>query len=245
MQARKNQPQSLTTAPLPAGEADRLALLKRLRIGDDFKDLAQLAAELCAAPMAFVSLVGAGRVDYASAVGIEWPATPRDQSFCAWAILKPQLFIVPDATKDARFADAPHVTNNPGIRFYAGFPIVTGGHAIGALAVADHRPRHLNASQAAALRALAAAIIAKCDLRLKEAEVTRLAKERQMALAKLAASDERYALVSSSANDGLWDWNLATNEMQFCPRWKAMLGYAANEVGNRPDEWLKRVHPED
>jgi diguanylate cyclase (GGDEF)-like protein/PAS domain S-box-containing protein len=245
LQARKNKSPSLTNAPLPPGEADRLALLKRLRISDDFKDLTQLAAELCAAPMAFLSLVGTDSVHYASAVGIQCPATPRDLSFCAWTILNPQLFIVPDAANDARFADAPHVANNPGMRFYAGFPIHLNGHAVGALAVADHRPRHLNASQAEALRTLAAAIIAKCNLRLKEVEVTRLATERQKALDKLAASEERYALVASSANDGLWDWNLATNEMQFCPRWKAMLGYAANEIGNRADEWFKRVHPED
>jgi len=83
LQARKNQPQSLTTAPLPPGEAARLALLRRLRIADDFKDLVQLAAEVCAASMAFLSLVETERVHYVSTVGLELPATPRDQSFCA------------------------------------------------------------------------------------------------------------------------------------------------------------------
>jgi diguanylate cyclase (GGDEF)-like protein/PAS domain S-box-containing protein len=246
LQARKNQPHSLKTAPPPPGEAARLALLRRLRIADDFKDLVQLAAEACAAPMAFLSLVETERVHYVSTVGLEPPATPRGQSFCAWTILKPQLFIIPDATKDSRFADAPYVANNPGIRFYAGFPILTdSGHAIGALAVADQKPRHLSASQATALRTLASAIIAKCHLRLKESELARLTKEHKKTRDELTASEERYALVTSSANDGLWDWNLATNEMQFCPRWKAMLGYDEDEISNRPDEWLKRVHPDD
>ncbi|HKQ06290.1 MAG TPA: EAL domain-containing protein [Blastocatellia bacterium] len=246
MQARKNQSDGLPGAPLPKGEASRLALLRKLRIADEFKDLVQLAAELCDAPMACLSLVEAERVQYVSTVGLEIPPTPRDQSFCAWTILKPQLFIVPDAAKDVRFADAPYVANNPGIRFYAGFPILTDkDQAIGALAIFDRKPRHLSASQAAALRSLAAAIIAKCQLALKDSEMARLTKERKKALDELTASQERYALVTRSANDGLWDWNLATNEMQFCARWKAMLGYRENEIGNRPDEWLKRVHPDD
>jgi diguanylate cyclase (GGDEF)-like protein/PAS domain S-box-containing protein len=246
LQARKNQPHGLTVAPLPPGEAARLAMLNRLRIGDDFKDLVQLAADVCAVPMAFLSLVDIERVNYVSTVGLELPATPRDQSFCAWTILQPQLFIVPDATNDTRFADAPQVTNNPGIRFYAGFPILTDNdQAIGALAVLDRKPRHLSAAQATALRTLASAIIAKCQLRLKDSEVARLRRERQKACDELAASEERYQLVASSANDGLWDWNLATNEMHFCPRWKAMLGYREDEIGNRPDEWFKRVHPDD
>jgi diguanylate cyclase (GGDEF)-like protein/PAS domain S-box-containing protein len=246
LQARKNQPHGQPTAPLPNGEASRLAQLRKLRIADDFKDLVQLAAEACDAPMACLSLVEAERVVYVSTVGLEIPPTPRDQSFCAWTILKPQLFIVPDAANDARFSSAPHVANNPGIRFYAGFPILTDkDQAIGALAVFDRKPRHLSASQAAALRTLAAAIIAKCQLGLKDAEVARLKKERKKALDELTASEERYALVTRSANDGLWDWNLATNEMQFCPRWKAMLGFRDDEISHRPDEWLKRVHPDD
>jgi diguanylate cyclase (GGDEF)-like protein/PAS domain S-box-containing protein len=246
LQARKNQPDDLTIAPLPPGEATRLGLLRRLLIGDDFQDLVQLTATVCDAPMAFLSLVESEHVCYVSTSGLELPTTPRDQSFCAWTILKPQLFIVPDASKDSRFTAAPHVANNPSIRFYAGFPILTeSGHAVGALAVLDRKPRHLSASQAAALRTMASAVTAKCQLYLKDAEVAWLTSEQQNTLDELATSKERYALVTSSTTDGLWDWNLASNEMQFCPRWKAMLGHRADEIGNRPDEWLKRIHPDD
>jgi diguanylate cyclase (GGDEF)-like protein/PAS domain S-box-containing protein len=69
--------------------------------------------------------------------------------------------------------------------------------------------------------------------------------EREQALESLAASEERYSLVARSANDGLWDWNLQTNEIHFCPRWKAMLGYEESEVGSHVDEWFTRIHPED
>ena len=58
-------------------------------------------------------------------------------------------------------------------------------------------------------------------------------------------SAERYAIAASAGDDGLWDWNLETNEIYFSPRWKAMLGHGEDEIGDSPDEWLKRVHSKD
>lgn len=69
--------------------------------------------------------------------------------------------------------------------------------------------------------------------------------ERKLTERALRASEERYALASLAANDGLWDWNLATNEVNFSSRWKAMLGYEDHELGKSLDEWFGRVHPAD
>ncbi|PYV40539.1 MAG: diguanylate cyclase, partial [Acidobacteria bacterium] len=61
----------------------------------------------------------------------------------------------------------------------------------------------------------------------------------------LRESEERYALAARGTNDGLWDWNLMANVVYFSPRWKIMLGYQDNEIGDRPEEWFDRVHDAD
>jgi diguanylate cyclase (GGDEF)-like protein/PAS domain S-box-containing protein len=61
----------------------------------------------------------------------------------------------------------------------------------------------------------------------------------------MQSDEERYALAAAASNDGLWDWNLVTDEMFVSPRWREMLGVAADVPCIRPDEWFARVHPED
>ncbi|MCC7046653.1 MAG: EAL domain-containing protein, partial [Alphaproteobacteria bacterium] len=56
---------------------------------------------------------------------------------------------------------------------------------------------------------------------------------------------ERYGLAAEGANDGLWDWDLETGHVRYAPRWIAMLGCDEGTVGDSPEEWLGRVHPDD
>lgn len=69
--------------------------------------------------------------------------------------------------------------------------------------------------------------------------------DRRLTEERLRASEERYVLAAEGSNDGLWDWDLLGRRTYFSPRWKAMLGYAEEDVGDSPEEWLDRLHPED
>jgi len=88
--------------------------------------------------------------------------------------------------------------------------------------------------------------LARLPVAVRQALEEKIARERQTRMEQeLRESEERYALAAQGANDGLWDWDLKSNQIYFSPRWKSMLGFEQNEIGNSPEEWFTRVHPKD
>ena len=66
--------------------------------------------------------------------------------------------------------------------------------------------------------------------------------ERELSLTN---SEERFSLAMQGANDGLWDWNMVTNDVYYSPRWKEMLGYNIDELEDTLDTWKALIHPDD
>lgn len=72
-----------------------------------------------------------------------------------------------------------------------------------------------------------------------------VALDQDRAVEALRVSEERYALAAEAASDGMWDWDLGSGVVYYSARWKALLGFAEDEIGPTADEWLSRVHPAD
>jgi PAS domain S-box-containing protein len=235
-------------APLPENEAERLAVLRDLRILDTapepaFDELVALAAEICQTPVALVSLVDADRQWFKSAVG--WPAgeTPRKEAFCAHALLHHGLLVVSDALADARFADSALVTSPPNIRFYAGAPLVTPeGHALGTLCVMDQKPRQLTDFQARALRTLGRQVTAQLLLRRQVDEQARANAELRRAEQALRESKQRLTLAMRVARQGPWEIDLAAKRVTLSNQ---ILGRPGGPVSMPLEEFGALVHPDD
>ena len=83
------------------------------------------------------------------------------------------------------------------------------------------------------------------DLTSMASKIVALTSQQEATREALKHSEERFDLAMRGANDGLWDLDLEANTVYFSPRWKAMLGYAPDEIGNTLDEWSSRLHPDD
>ena len=149
---------------VPLNETARLKSLHSLRVLDTpseerFDRITRMAKRMFDVEICLVSLVDASRQWFKSKQGLDACETSREISFCGHAILDREVFVIPDARTDARFADNPLVTGAPHIRFYAGAPIRgPKGHRIGTLCIIDSKPKDLSVDDEETLRDLAAMV---------------------------------------------------------------------------------------
>jgi diguanylate cyclase (GGDEF)-like protein len=156
-----------------AEESARLAALRSycvLETGREarFDDLTCLASTICETPVSLISLVDTNRLFFKSAHGLDAREVPYPDFFCGHAIRQRDLFVVPDANEDLRFANHPLVADSPRVRFYAGAPIITPqDYRLGTLCVIDFVPRQLQPKQLETLRILARQVMCQLELNLQ------------------------------------------------------------------------------
>lgn len=174
----------MTLAAKPHNEKERLAALEEYHILDtlpeqDFDAIIKIASEICHTPISLISIVDKDRQWFKAKNGLEVDETPRDVSFCAHAILQPDVpMVINDAREDNRFFDNPLTVGAPNVIFYAGVPLVTPeGYPLGTLCVIDNQPKTLTEEQLVALRALASQVMGQFELRKKALELERISDD--------------------------------------------------------------------
>lgn len=224
-------------APAPK-ELRRLARLRLLGILDTppepaFDSIVRLAARICGVEISLVSLVDESRQWFKANFGLtQVQQTGRDVAFCDHAIRGTQIFEVQDARLDARFQGNPLVTGEPGIRFYAGAPIVMpDGECVGTLCVVDRQPRSLAPSQHESLGDLAVVVR---DLLL----------QREKSNSAATGSGPAYdAALVELMPAGLLQADGSGQLVHVNPAWKSLFGVGEEEALG--GGWLAKVHPED
>ncbi|MHA7059072.1 sensor histidine kinase [Aquimarina sp. M1] len=165
---------------LPLNEEFRIEALKSLNILDtesenEFDEITALAAYLCDTEAALISLVDSDREWFKSSYGFSTNQIPRKESFCAHAILDPNIpLIVNDTRLDERFCDNP-LTRKGTVIFYASIPLIDkNGFALGTLCVIDSQPKKLSDKQLEALKSLAHQVVILFELNKKNKDLEQI-----------------------------------------------------------------------
>ncbi|MEH2078469.1 MAG: PAS domain S-box protein [Nostoc sp.] len=226
-------PQKLFSTSIPANETERLGALYRYRILDTppeaaFDRITRLAAQMFNMPTVLISLVDETRAWFKSCIGFDACEVPRDATLYNFATLTNDLLIVPDTRLDDRFACNPLVQSEPGVRFYAGAPLLShDGFNLGTLCLLDSQPRNpLSMEQQSALVDLAAMVVHELELRL--------------AAHQTAQSEDKYRTVLTSMDEGFLIAEVLFDEageavdyrcLEVNPAFYAQTGLPTNIVG--------------
>ena len=185
---------SVTAATALLDDA-RLAAVRRYEIldapvGDEFDAFVRAAATLCGTPIATVSIVDADRVWFAASRGLGGVTQVGvEPGLCASAFSSDGPYVVHDAGADPRTLDHPLVRGEPGVRFYAGAPIVTAdGHHLGTVCAIDVAPRQPDAMQTTMLGHLAEIVAQQLEHRLAALNARRAERWLREKAARRAAS---------------------------------------------------------
>ena len=228
--------------PLPENEDERLSCLYSYEILDtaaeeQFDSLTRLAASICEAEIALISLIDKDRQWFKAKCGLDADETTREISFCQYAILEEQLYEISDAREEEHLKNNPLVTGAPFIRFYAGQPIKSReGFLLGTLCVIGSEPKQLTSNQRAALKELAAQVSSLLELRKKKRELEVLKGEFEKTNQKLED-------IAHIAREFLWETDTHGNFTFVSKKAEKILEVPLSRiVGSHFGEF---VHPDD
>lgn len=230
-----------------AGEAARRKVLASYPLeisehGAELDAMARLAAQVCNAPIALVSIVFADNQEFHGRCGLDTRETPREQSFCAHAMHLETAMVIPDALLDPRFQANPLVTGPPHIRFYAGQPLKSPeGAPLGSLCIIDVEPRSgLTDSQSDALAVMARAVMALLERWRVERSSAAAQSRSQITILDL---EQRFAALADAMPQMVWSSPADGQPDYFNAQWVEFTGQPAS--ASLGSGWLTFLHPGD
>jgi diguanylate cyclase (GGDEF)-like protein len=231
-------------------EVARVAALRELELLDcppshNFDSITRLCATLFGCRFSLISLVDETRQWFLSAEGIDLRETPRDVSFCQHALAAGKTLVVEDAAVDPRFANNPLVLGGPRIRSYLGQPVEgPGGHLLGALCVADDRPRRFGEAERELLKhfgKIVEELIKAHSESIATTRVNQLLWEETRALRK---SNRLLSQAEKIGGIGAWELNLSTRRLHFSDQMYALSGLP-HRTAIDTERALQFYRPED
>jgi PAS domain S-box-containing protein len=198
-----------------------------------YAEIAQLAALICQAPVAVITLISDGTFSLKACFGIDPDSLPEDRSFCEELTRSGEdMLVVPDARLHPLFSKLSCVTSDPGIRFYAGAALRSPeGQILGTLCVLDRTAHALRAEQVVALKSLGHQVVTLLELR--QTIALRRAETKQLQLMG-------QAFHASSDGIVITDARLPDNPMIMAnPAFERITGYSTAESMGRNCRFLQ------
>lgn len=215
-------------------EPSRIAALMRYRDLDyssnsEFQTIAQLAAEICDAPICVITFVDENEVTLLFSHGIEGVScVPNDIAFCTKTASLSDMLEIPDTRLDPEFKNSPLVIEDPKILSYTGMPLITyDGYTIGTLCVMSQQPKKLSSAQINSLTQFSKIVIKLFESKLIES---------------LSRTNESFI---QAIDEIVYDHDITGKKIKWSGAYTRILGFNIEEMGTNEESWLRRVHPDD
>ncbi|MGV3742479.1 MAG: sensor domain-containing phosphodiesterase [Burkholderiaceae bacterium] len=234
-----------------AGSQVRLDADRAIKIMEDsaepiFGELALFAASLCAMPLAALMLIDKSQQRYKASVGLMAGDQPLAGFFSHEAVSSKRPFVVEDALRHPEFAHKLKVNGSPGIRFFAGVPLITeDGLAVGVLSVMDHRPHKLAQAKLDALVMLARHAMTAIELQHKRNELERIIASRDELYSQLHWQARHFRESQHIAKLGSWEMDLVSRRLQLTDEVYRIFGVEHVSPSVPFENYLQSVYRDD
>ena len=207
----------------------------------EYDEITKLASFICDTPISLITFFDEDKQFFKSHYGIDISETPIEESFCRHVVANSdEPIIVSNTKKNEIFKDNPWVKNDPGIVFYAGYPINNReGQPFAVLCVIDHKTKNLSENQKEALKSLSFQVEKLLELR-------RVKFDLETTNTAISVKNKTLENIIEGTDAGTWELEIQSGKIFLNEKWYEILGYTSESKGKVTlDKWKELIYPED